>query len=120
LGTRGKILLGHVVAVEVALAVARRFDPGPSQRDRSARGSAVLEMDFQATRQLNVFVAATPYAPTDHLGETALEVRGGVSWSFRNLSEIVASAGATNVLADRGWDDGVPGTFYRLSMLFWF
>jgi hypothetical protein len=120
LGARGKLLLGQVVSVEAALAVSRRIDSGSSQTDSSARGSAVLEMNLQATRHLVFFASANPYAPTDHLAEPVLEVRGGASWTFRNLSEIIASAGTNNAFAKRSWNDYVPGSLYRLSMLFWF
>ena len=120
LGTRTKILLGQIVAVEMALDFYRRIDPGTSQTDTSARGSFLFELNVQATHNLNLFADLNPYAPVDRLDEPAFEPFGGASWTFKNLSEIVASAGTYNVLARRSWDNTVPGTFYILSMVFWF
>jgi hypothetical protein len=120
LGARTKILFGHVVALEMGLDLNRRIDPGSSQSDTSARGSFVVELNVQATHHLNLFADLNPYAPIDRLDEAALEPFGGASWTFDNQSEIVASAGAYNVLPRRRWDNGVPGTFYVLSMVFWF
>ena len=120
LGTRTKILLGQVVALEMALHLNRRIDPGSSQSDTSARGSFILDLNVQATHQLNLFLDLNPYTPLDRFGDAALELFGGVSWTFRNQSEIVASAGTYNVRSRRSWDSSVPGSFYVLSMVFWF
>jgi len=120
LGARTKILFGHVVALEMGLDLNRRIDAGSSQTDTSARGSFVVELNVQATHHLNLFADLNPYAPVDRLDEVALEPFGGASWTFDSQSEIVASAGAYNVLSRRRWDNNVPGTFYVLSMVFWF
>jgi hypothetical protein len=120
LGARTKILFGQSVALEMGIDFNRRIDPGSSQTDTSAHGSFVVELNVQATHHLNVFADLNPYAPVDRLGEPALEPFGGVSWTFNNQSEIVASAGAYNVLSRRSWDNNVPETFYVLSLVFWF
>jgi hypothetical protein len=120
LGARTKILLGKVAALEMALDLNRRIDPGSSQTDTSARGSFVVELNVQATHQLNLFVDLNPYAPLDRLRETELELFGGASWTFQNQSEIVASAGTYDLRSRRSWDSSVPGTFYVLSLVFWF
>jgi hypothetical protein len=120
LGARTKILLGQSVALEMGIDLNRRIDPGSSQTDTSARGSFVVELNVQATHHLNLFADLNPYAPVDRLGEPALEPFGGASWTFDNQSELVASAGAYNVLSRRNWDNNVPGTFYVLSLVFWF
>jgi hypothetical protein len=119
LGARTKILFGQVVALEMALDLNRRIDPGPSQTDTSVRGSFVLDLNVQATHHLNLFIDLNPYTPVDRLGDPALELFGGASWTFRNQSEIVASTGIYNVRSHRSWDTGVPGTFAVLSMVFW-
>ena len=120
LGARTKILFGQVVALEMALHLNRRIDPGSSQTDTSARGSFILELNVQATHHLNLFVDLNPYTPVDRFDDAALELFGGASWTFRNQSEIVASAGTYNLRSRRSWDTSVPGTFYVLSMVFWF
>jgi hypothetical protein len=120
LGARTKILFGQSVALEIGLHFNRRIDPGSSQTDTSAHGSFVVELNVQATHHLNLFADLNPYAPVDRLGEAALEPFGGASWTFDNQSELVASAGAYNVLSRRRWDNSVPGTFYVLSLVFWF
>lgn len=120
LGARTKILFGQIVALEMALHLNRRIDPGTSQTDSSARASFILELNVQATHQLNLFVDLNPYTPVDRMDDAALEVFGGASWTFQNQSEIVASAGTYNVRSRRSWDSTVPGSFYVLSMLFWF
>jgi hypothetical protein len=120
LGARTKILFGQSVALEMGIDFNRRIDPGSSQTDTSARGSFVVELNVQATHHLNLFADLNPYAPVDRSGEPALEPFGGASWTFNNQSEIVASAGAYNVLSRRSWDNNVPETFYVLSLVFWF
>ena len=120
LGARTKILFGESVALELGLDFNRRIDPGSSQTDTSARGSFVVDLNVQVTHQLNIFADLNPYAPVDRLGEPALEPLGGASWTFNNESEIVARAGAYNVLSRRSWDNNVPGTFYVLSLVLWF
>jgi len=120
LGARTKILFGQSVALEMGIDFNRRIDPGASQTDISARGSFVVELNVQATHHLNLFADFNPYAPVDRLGEPALEPFGGASWTFDSQSEIVASAGAYNVLSRRSWDNNVPETFYVLSLVFWF
>lgn len=120
LGARTKLSFGRVVALEMALDFSRRINPGSSQTDPSTRSSFVLDSNLQATRHLLVFFDLNPYAPVDRLDEMALELFGGASWTFGNLSEIHASAGSYNVLARRSWDNTVPGTFYVLLLLFWF
>jgi len=120
IGARTKILFGESVALEMGLDFNRRIDPGSSQTDTAARGSFVVELNVQATHHLNLFADFNPYAPLDRLGEPALEPFGGASWTFDSQSEIVASAGAYNVLSRRSWDNNVPETFYVLSLVFWF
>lgn len=119
-GGRAKILLGTILAVEMALAFDRRISPRPSEAKNSTNASSIFELNLQAHRQLNLFAGLNPYAPLGHLGESALALWGGASWAFKNLSEVVASAGTTNVLANRAWSNSVPGTFYTLALLFWF
>jgi hypothetical protein len=119
-GGRAKILMGTVLAVEMALSFDRRISPGASEPKNATNASSILELNLQAKRRLNLFAGLNPFAPLDHLGEAALALWGGAAWTFKNLSEVVAAAGTHNVLANRAWSNSVPGTFYTLSLLFWF
>ena len=119
-GTRTKILFGRVVALEMALVASRQVDQPESSGDTAARGSLVVDLNVQVTHHLLVFADLNPYAPIDHLDQIALEPSAGASWTFSKRLEAAASAGIYNVLARRNWDTGVPGSYYVLSMRFWF
>ena len=119
-GTRTKILFGRIVALEMALVASRRVNPGPSVADTAPRGSFILNLNVQVTRNLLISADINPYAPMDRLDEMALEPFAGVSWTFRNRFEILASAEMHNVLARRNWDTSVPGSTYTLSARFLF
>ena len=120
LGTRAKILFGQIVALEMAFSASRGIYADPSLGDTFVRGSFVLDFNFQVTHHLLIFADVNPYAPLDRLDEIELESFAGASWTFTNRSEIIASAGMGNVIAQRSWDSSVPGSYYTLSVRFWF
>ena len=118
LGVRGKLLFRDVVALELEASARRPLDTGSAQ-DSYLQLTFVTDLNLQLTHHLLVFVDLDPYAPAGHLDAPALEGLAGVEWSFENRSDLGLRAGIYNLLADRSWQNSVPGSFYLLTFSVW-
>ncbi len=125
IGARTKVLLANRVAIELALAVDRWINsplvfPAPYfYFEATGWGSAVLDLNLQATRHLLVWFDLAPNAPLQRLGEPRLEVFGGSSWTFDNATQLGLRAGTFNVLARHDWDISLPAKYVTLTLQFW-
>jgi hypothetical protein len=117
-GARTKLLVFDWFALELALAASRSID-APLGYQETAFGSAIVDLNFQVTHNLLVWVDLEPNAALDHLGEPRLEPFGGASWTFENAVQLGLSGGVYNVLTRHAWDTSLPGKYVAVTLQFW-
>jgi hypothetical protein len=77
-------------------------------------------LDVQLTERLLFLVHAEPWAPPADLDEgIALEVYGGLSYTFNHHVQAALSGGVYNALSEPAWYASVPGSFVAASLDFW-
>jgi hypothetical protein len=67
-----------------------------------------------------LLVHAEPWAPPADLDQgIALEVYGGLSYTFNHHVQAALSGGVYNALSEPAWYANVPGEFVTASLDFW-
>jgi hypothetical protein len=118
-GTRTKLLLGRIVALEMAVSFSRSFDARTAGADALPLAVFVVDANVQLTRHLLLFADVVPYAPADQLSRMAMGALAGGSWTFANRAEIRMTVETLNVLPRRSWQANILGNVYTLSVRFW-
>jgi hypothetical protein len=116
-----KLLATHRLALTLNLTAVREIDPPPTQLENPLYAYLNGGIDLQVTDRLLFWVGAEPWAPLSHLDEgLALELYGGVSFTFNHHVQAALTAGTDNALAEPLWyGSKVPGSFGTLAVAFW-
>ena len=118
LGGAVKSLLGDRLALITGLSFERSFDPPPNGLNNPLLASLMVDANLQLTRQLLVFATVIPWGSVGDVGQgVALRMQGGLSFAFTHHVEVLAIAGAYDLLTPRPWNHSVKESFATLELL---
>jgi len=116
-----KVLATDKIAINFDVSVSRVID-GPATLPPPYFYTYVNGgVDLQLTERLLVFAHPELWAPPSQLSEgVALEVYGGLSFTFNRHVQASLAAGNHNLLAEPRWyGSNVPESFADLAVAFW-
>jgi hypothetical protein len=114
--TRLKLVTAHRASFEIEASVVvgiehattpAWWDPTVAQNGNQTRAALTLDANLQITDELLAWADAIPYVPVADLGgslDAAVEVIGGLTYSFTKAFQLGASCGSLNVLGARPWE----------------
>ncbi len=115
-----KFVVPGLLDVWLSGRLRRPIDPPVEDLVPDTFATVDAGVDLQVTERLLMFLHLDPWAPVARLSDgVALEVRGGVSYTFSHRGQLELSAGSFNVLANPRWNTTVPEWFTQLSLVSW-